>query len=79
MNFLIRFGVCCVFILSNCASIVTQNCTYVRNPGFPSAIDNIETCKFTIHKSHSSIYSFEIAIYIIFLYKYIKKFDSLYV
>jgi len=49
------FGVCCVFILSNCASIVTQNCTYVRNPGFPSAIDNIETCKFTIHKSHSSV------------------------
>jgi len=30
------FGVCCIFTISSSGGTVSQNCTYVRNPNFPS-------------------------------------------
>ena len=50
-----RFGVCCVFMLSECGVQVTENCTYIRNPGFPEASTDITTCKFTVQKCDTGI------------------------
>ena len=45
-----RFGVCCIFLQSVCGESVQENCTYIRNPGFPEAAEDITTCKFTVQK-----------------------------
>ncbi len=44
------FGTCCIFTTSNCGDSVDQNCTYVRNDGFPSSITGQSTCSYTIKK-----------------------------
>jgi len=44
------FGVCCVFMKSECGAAVTENATYVRNPGFPEASTDITSCKFSVQK-----------------------------
>jgi len=49
------FGVCCVFMLSECGVQVTENCTYIRNPGFPEASTDITTCKFTVQKCDTGV------------------------
>jgi len=51
------FGVCCVFMISTCGGIVSENCTYVRNPGFPESITDVRTCKFTIQKCDKGVCS----------------------
>ena len=28
-----RFGVCCVFMVTACGSTISQNCSYIKNPG----------------------------------------------
>ena len=33
-----RFGVCCFFAVSKSSSTVTQNNTYIQNPGYPTAL-----------------------------------------
>ena len=40
-----RFGVCCVFAADTTGQTVTQNNTYIRNPGFPG--DYTDTTAFT--------------------------------
>ena len=44
-----RFGVCCVFILGS-EGTVTQNCTYIRNPDYPSPYGQTSTIRYTITK-----------------------------
>ncbi|XP_059089367.1 uncharacterized protein LOC131885356 [Tigriopus californicus] len=48
------FGVCCIFSLSgSCGSgqTVSQNCTYIRNSGFPSADTTAsETCTYNFNR-----------------------------
>ena len=44
-----RFGVCCVFILSS-EGTVSQNCTYIRNPDYPSPYGQTSTIRYTITK-----------------------------
>ncbi|TRY61311.1 hypothetical protein TCAL_12284, partial [Tigriopus californicus] len=48
------FGVCCVFSLTGaCASgqTVSQNCTYIRNSGYPSADTTVsETCTYNFDR-----------------------------
>lgn len=39
------FGVCCVFIV-NTATTVSQNCSYLQNPAFPSS-DSASTSALT--------------------------------
>ncbi|XP_059078418.1 uncharacterized protein LOC131876898 [Tigriopus californicus] len=50
------FGVCCIFAVIGCSGIVTKNCTYVRNMGFPGAdMSTIRTCSININRSHGDI------------------------
>ena len=44
-----RFGVCCLFQLAKVGE-VNQNCTYVQNPGYPSAYAETSAVKYTIKK-----------------------------
>ncbi|CAB4058481.1 unnamed protein product [Lepeophtheirus salmonis] len=49
------FGVCCVFSTNTCGSTVTQNVSFIRNPGFPSALNSPQTCSFTIQRLNTNI------------------------
>merc|ERR1712080_23425 len=49
------FGVCCVFSTSTCASSLSENCSYVTNPGYPNTYSTTGTCKYTINKCASDI------------------------
>ena len=44
-----RFGVCCWFTLQNTGEL-SQNCTYVQNPGYPSAYTDTASLKYTIRR-----------------------------
>ena len=48
------FGVCCVFLVSDSGSNVNQNCTYIRNPGFPQAYAATTGVQYTINKCANS-------------------------
>ena len=50
---LYRFGVCCVFVLST-SGTVTQNCTYIQNPGYPSSYAG-SGLTYTVNKCSSGI------------------------
>ena len=52
-----RFGVCCVFMVSTCGSTISQNCSYIKNPGFPTAYTSTTQCSYTIQKCDSCKYS----------------------
>ncbi len=48
------FGVCCVFTVSTTGSSITQNCSYIQNPGFPTAVMGGTAVTYTINKCASS-------------------------
>ena len=45
-----RFGVCCVFLVADSGVAINQNCTYIRNPGFPSTYGGSSGVSHTINK-----------------------------
>ena len=49
------FGTCCLIAASTCGSTVSDNCTYVRNPGYPSSYDGSSACSFVIQQISSTI------------------------
>jgi hypothetical protein len=50
------FGVCCVFKVNKCPlSTVTQNCTFIENPGFPTAHTGTGACVFDVTRMQSDI------------------------
>lgn len=49
------FGVCCVFSSSTCGSTVSQNCSYITNPGYPSTYSTTGSCEWTVKKSSSDV------------------------
>jgi len=51
------FGVCCIVSTSTCGSTISNNISYIRNPGYPSSYSptNAETCTFTIRKCSDGI------------------------
>jgi len=49
------FGVCCVFFYSASDSTITQNCSYITNPGYPSNYATAGTLSYTISKSQDDI------------------------
>jgi hypothetical protein len=49
---LLRFGVCCIFTLTN-GGTVSQNCTYIQNPGFPSSYGSTSAINYMVTKSSS--------------------------
>ena len=40
---------------STCSTTVSQNCSYIKNPGYPSAYTSTSSCQFTIDKCDSSV------------------------
>lgn len=51
------FGVCCVFFVTSTGGNINQNCTYIRNPGYPNAYDGTGQVSYTIQKCDSSVCS----------------------
>lgn len=52
------FGVCCLVTVNSCSSTaveVSQNCTYIQNPGFPTAFTNATTCNYNINRIQDGI------------------------
>lgn len=49
------FGVCCVVAIVACGGTVTQNCSYVANPGFPGTYSEAATCDYTIRQCADDI------------------------
>ena len=47
------FGVCCLFTTDECGTTVSQNNTYVRNPGFPDDYEDLGDCSYTVQKVSS--------------------------
>ena len=45
-----RFGVCCLFTLSTSGSTISQNCSYIQNPGFPTALAGGSAVSYTVNK-----------------------------
>merc|ERR1712110_1089520 len=54
------FGVCCVFMVTACGSTISQNCSYIKNPGFPNAYTATTACVYTIKKCDCSICGFRL-------------------
>ena len=50
-----RFGVCCLFITSTSGATVSQNCSYIQNPNFPSAYGSETAISFTVSKCATGI------------------------
>merc|ERR1711976_286938 len=38
------FGVCCTFLVSDCGSTVSNNCTYIQNPSYPASYTTAGAC-----------------------------------
>ncbi|XP_059083874.1 uncharacterized protein LOC131881118 isoform X2 [Tigriopus californicus] len=49
------FGVCCVFLISDQALDITQNCTYIQNPNTPLVYTSTSSLQYTIRKSQDSV------------------------
>merc|ERR1739848_862846 len=49
------FGVCCLFISSTSGATLSQNCSYIQNPGFPTAYAATTAQSFTIAKCASEV------------------------
>ena len=45
-----RFGVCCLFLITATGSTINQNCTYLRNPSFPSVYSSTSSLSYTVSK-----------------------------
>ena len=45
-----RFGVCCIFVIQDTGGTINQNCTYIQNPGFPSAYSETTALTYTVTK-----------------------------
>ncbi len=43
-----------MFVLSGTTGTVTQNCTYIQNPGFPSSLTTTDSISYTVQKCASS-------------------------
>jgi len=48
------FGVCCVFTVNTCGATVTNNCTYIQNPAYPSS-ESSGSCSFSVQPLNSDI------------------------
>jgi len=53
------FGVCCVFTVSACGGVVTQDNTYIQSPNYPAPAPP-GMCMYTINKCDSNICQFRI-------------------
>jgi len=49
------FGVCCVIRVSTCGGSVSQNCSYIENPGYPSEYTTTGDCSYTVTRCQDDI------------------------
>jgi len=51
------FGSCCVFRNSVCGSSISENCTYIENPGYPNGYTGTipGTCAYTVNRMQTDI------------------------
>merc|ERR1712226_1541691 len=49
------FGVCCLFVYSSVSTTISQNCSYIQNPNFPSAYASTSTIAWQINKCATNI------------------------
>merc|ERR1712018_33324 len=49
------FGVCCVFLQKECGTTIDQNCTYVQNEDYPTAVTATGDCEYKIEKCDKDI------------------------
>jgi len=49
------FGVCCVVTVSSCSGVVTQNCSYIQNPSYPSSYSTTGDCSYTVTRCQDDI------------------------
>ena len=49
------FGVCCTFSVSSCGSTVSENCTYIKNPGYPSTYSTTGSCSYSVTPTNTDI------------------------
>lgn len=54
------FGACCLFTVDECGGRATQNCTYIRNPGFNGNLDGEAACTYTIEKCSPDVCQFRL-------------------
>ncbi len=45
-----RFGVCCLFVVTTGGTEITENCTYLQNPNFPSTYSSTSALTYTVNK-----------------------------
>ncbi len=46
----LSFGVCCVFVLQTGSTSIGENCTYIQNMGYPSALEGTAPVSYTVNK-----------------------------
>lgn len=49
-TFIHSFGVCCLFTVTDTSAQITQNCTYIQNPGFPMAYTETANIQYNVQK-----------------------------
>jgi len=49
------FGVCCLFITQTSGTTISQNCSYIQNPNFPSAYGSETAATYTIAKCSNEV------------------------
>jgi len=49
------FGVCCLFIVSSTSDTISENCSYIQNPSFPSVYSETSSLTYTINKCSSEV------------------------
>merc|ERR1711971_1251020 len=49
------FGVCCLFVVSSTSTTISENCTYIQNPSYPSVYSDTASLTYTINKCSSSV------------------------
>merc|ERR1712038_1442699 len=49
------FGVCCLFVYSSASTTISQNCSYIQNPNFPSAYGSTSTIAWQVNKCATNI------------------------
>ena len=52
---MIRFGVCCLFIVTSTTDTISENCTYIQNPSYPSVYSDTSTLTYTINKCSTDV------------------------
>ena len=50
-----RFGVCCLFVITSASTAISENCTYIQNPSFPSVYADTTALTYTINKCSDTV------------------------